>query len=322
MTQAAAAEHETDATTTVAYSAADRRSGLMWGITSYVFWGLITIYWKHLEHFNAFELVGFRITSSAILMTIYTAATGRLKPLLVRLRDRKLLRRVTFASVMLTANWTTYVWAVVHNRVIETALGYFITPIGLMLAGVLVLHEKMHRVQQGALVLAVVAVVVLTVGYGQFPWVALLIATTWVTYTYTKKHSPLTPIESLTAETLVLIGPAIAVVIWSSTRATSAFHTAGTGSWILIALTGVVTTIPLLMFAHAAQRLALTVMALIQYIVPTINFLLGWLAYHETLNATRVVGFVLVWIGLAAVTIDSLRRLRRGTTLLAAGELA
>jgi chloramphenicol-sensitive protein RarD len=292
-------------------AARTHRSGLFWGCAAYLFWGLATVYWKELEHFNAFELIGYRITSSALVMGIYTAATGQLRPILRRLRDPALFRRIAFASVILTVNWTTYVWAVVHGRVIETALGYFITPIGLMVAGILVLHETMRRAQQVALGLAVVAVVVLTIGYGTVPWVSLIIASTWVTYSFVKKQSPLTAIESLTAETMVLFVPAVALVVFETTRAASAPHTASTADWLLIVFTGVVTTLPLLMFAVAAQRLPLTTMALVQYIVPTINFLLGWLAYHESLSALRVAGFVLVWIGLVIVTSDSLRS-RRG----------
>ncbi|MCU1390584.1 MAG: hypothetical protein JWL72_3922 [Ilumatobacteraceae bacterium] len=300
-------------------AASVRRSGLIWGSAAYLFWGLVTIYWKHLEHFDAFELIGYRITSSALVMGVYTAATGRLRPILARLRDRALLRRILFASIVLTANWTTYVWAVVHGRVIETALGYFITPIGLMLAGVVVLHETMQRAQQVALVFAVAAVVVLTIGYGNVPWVSLIIAATWVTYSFAKKQSPLTAIESLTAETMVLFIPAVALVVFETTRSASAVHTGSASDWVLIALTGVVTTLPLLMFAVAAHRLPLTTMALVQYIVPTINFLLGWLAYHETLSALRVVGFVLVWIGLVIVSLDSLRRTRPSLPVTGAG---
>ncbi|MCU1394624.1 MAG: hypothetical protein JWM34_3052 [Ilumatobacteraceae bacterium] len=306
MTQA---EPTIDATTTAGPNAAIR-SGLLWGSAAYVFWGLATVYWKQLEHFDAFELIGYRITSSAIVMGVYTGVTGQLRPILRRLRDRALLRRVAFASVVLTINWTTYVWAVVHGRVLETALGYFITPIGLMVAGVVVLHETLHRAQQVALGLAIVAVAVLTVSYGRLPWVSLIIAATWVTYTFVKKQSPLTAIESLTAETIVLFVPAAALVVFEAGRSASAVHSGSATDWVLIAFTGVVTTLPLLMFAVAAQRLPLTMMALVQYIVPTINFLLGRLAYHETLSALRVFGFVLVWVGLAIVTGDSLRRAR------------
>jgi chloramphenicol-sensitive protein RarD len=288
-----------------------RRAGLLWGCGAYLLWGLATVYWKQLKHYDAFELIGYRICSSALLMGTYMAATGRLRPLLARLRDPQLLRHVIVASLVLTANWTTYVWAVVHGRVIETALGYFITPIGLMVAGVFVLHETLHAVQRAALALAVVAVVVLTIGYGEVPWVSLIIASTWVIYSYIKKQSPLSATESLTAETLVLFLPAVALVLFEITRSNSAPHTASAGDWVLIALTGLVTAVPLIMFAMAAQRLPLTVMALVQYIVPTINFLLGWLAYDEHLDAVRVSGFVLVWIGLAAVSVDSVRRARR-----------
>ncbi len=303
-----------------------RRSGLIWGSTAYVFWGLVTIFWKALEHFDAFELIGYRIMSSAIVMGIFTAATGRLVPILRTLRDPVLLRRTVFAAVVLTVNWTTYVWAVVHGRVIETALGYFVTPIGLMVAGVVVLHETMRRAQQVALVFALAAVVVLTVGYGRFPWVSMLIAGSWVVYSFVKKRSPLTAIEGMTAETMVLVLPALALVAFELTRSGSARDTASPIEWGLIAATGIVTTLPLLMFAFAAQRLPLTVMALIQYIVPTINFLLGWLAYHEKLDAMRVFGFVLVWIGLLIVSFDSLRRGRRtriervGDGVLVSGE--
>lgn len=290
---------------------ANRRSGLFWGCGAYLLWGLVTVYWKQLKHFDAFELIGYRITSTAVMMGGYMAATGRLRPLLRRLRERTLLRRVLLASLVLTVNWTTYVWAVVHGRVIETALGYFITPIGLMVAGVFVLHESLHAVQRAALVLAVAAVVVLTIGYGEVPWVSLIIAATWVVYSYSKKQSPLSATESLTAETLVLLLPAIALVLFEITRPASAPHTASTVDWVLIGLTGLVTAVPLLMFAMAAPRLPLTVMALVQYIVPTINFLLGWLAYNEHLDAVRVSGFVLVWIGLVAVSVDSIRRARR-----------
>lgn len=293
------------------------RAGLGWGIAAYTFWGLATVYWKALSRFDAFELIGYRITSSAVLMGAYCAVTGRLRPLLQRLRDPVLLRQIGFASVMLTINWTTYVWAVVHGRVIETALGYFITPIGLMLAGVLVLHEPLRRVQQVALVLAIAAVVVLTVGYGGFPWVSLLIAATWVTYGFAKKQTPLSPVDSLTAETLVLLVPALAMIVWSAGASNGVPQSADSGQWVLILLTGAMTSLPLVMFAVAARRLPLTIMALLQYIVPTINFLLGWLAYHERLTTVRVVGFGLVWIGLAAVSVDSLHRMRRAPTMAA-----
>ena len=125
-----------------------------------------------------------------------------------------------------------------------------------------------------------------------------------------KKRSTLNAFESLTAETIVVFVPAVALVLWGATRSTSVISTANAGQWILIALTGIVTAIPLLMFAIAAQRIALTVMALVQYIVPTINFFLGWLAYHEELTTSRVIGFTLVWVGLAIASFDALRRAR------------
>ena len=284
------------------------RSGVFWGISAYLLWGLVTIYWKALKHFNAFELIGYRITTSALLMGAWLVSRGQTRSLLAKLRDRAVLVRVAIGAIVLSINWTTYVWAVVHGRVMETALGYFMTPIGLTLLGVMVLHEHLRIVQKVALALAVAAMVVLTVGYGQFPWVSLLIACSWVTYSYLKKQGTLNAFESLTTETLILFVPAVGLVVWGSTRAESIVNTATSTEWILVALTGIVTAVPLLMFALAAKRLPLSVLALVQYIVPTINFLLGWLVYDETLTLVRVAGFVLVWIGLIAVTIDSMNR--------------
>ena len=289
---------------------AEDRSAILWGVGAYGLWGLVTVYWKLLRHFDAFELIGYRITSSVVVMSVFLLATHRMPTLLAQLRDRAVLLRVTGAALLLSANWTVYVWAVVHGRVIETALGYFMTPIGLTLAGVMVLKEPFRMVQRFALALAVSAVLVLTIGYGHLPWVSIVIALSWVTYSIMKKSTPLTAFESLTAETLVLALPALALVVWGSTRSSSIVHTASAGDWSLVAVSGVVTAVPLLMFAVAAKRLPLTLLALLQYIVPTINFLLGWLVYDETLTRVRVLGFALVWIGLIAVTVDSLRRSR------------
>ena len=296
-------------------SAGDERSGLLWGTGAYLFWGFVTIYWKGLKGFNAFEVIGYRVTSSALVMTIGLRTTGRLRPLLRKLSDRQTLQRVILSSLVLTANWTVYVWAVVHGHVLETALGYFITPIGLMMAGVMLMHERLRNVQKLVLVFAIASVIVLTIGYGKFPWISLVIALTWVTYSVTKKRSTLNAFESLTAETLVVVVPSIGLVVWGATRATSIPHLADTFHWALVGFTGVVTAIPLLMFAAAAQRIKLTMMALVQYIVPTINFFLGWLLYHESLTTTRVIGFVLVWIGLAIVSFDSLRRIEGSGTV-------
>ena len=191
----------------------EQRPGIIAGATAYLVWGLLTIYWKQLHHFNAFELIGWRISASAVLMTIALTATRRWGHLAVLRRDRRLLVRVVAAAVFLSINWTTYVWAVVNGHVLETALGYFIAPLGTVAVGVLVLHEPLRIAQRVALALAAIAVVVLTISNGSVPWIALAMATTWTFYGYLKKQIPLSPLESMAAESFVLVVPAVALAI-------------------------------------------------------------------------------------------------------------
>ena len=288
------------------------RSGLVAGLTAYLVWGALTVYWKQLTDFEPFELVGWRVMSASVIMATVLTVTRRWPHLRPVLRDRRLLARVALAAALLTCNWCAYVYAVVNGHVIETALGYFMAPLGTIAVGVLVFKETLHPLQRYAVGLAMAAVVVLTVSYGRVPWVALILASSWSLYGWLKKQVPLTPLESMAAESFVVVVPAIVVVTALAGSARSIPSTASTGQLVLIALTGVATVVPLMLFAWAAQRVPLTVLGPMQYLIPTINFFLGWLAYGEALPVWRVVGFALVWSGLALVTIDTVRRGRAG----------
>ena len=289
----------------------EQRAGIIAGATAYVVWGLLTIYWKQLHGFDAFELIGWRITASAVIMAIALTISKRWLHLRVLLRDRALLARVAAAAVLLTVNWTSYVWAVVHGHILETALGYFIAPLGTVTVGVLVLHETLRRALKVALVLAAGAVVLLTISYGRVPWLALAIAVSWTWYGYIKKHVPLTPVESMAAESFILLLPAAAVAVALAGRAGSIPKSASPVELTFALFSGLATVAPLMLFAYAAHRTPLTIIGPMQYIVPSMNFVIGWLLYHEALPAARLVGFALVWVGLAVLTIDSVRRSRR-----------
>lgn len=193
---------------------------------------------------------------------------------------------------------------------VETSLGYFLAPLGTMLLGVVVLKEHMGTTQRVAAGLTAAAVVVLTAGYGRVPFLALVIAVSWTFYGLCKRQIPLGAMESLAAETLVLAVPAVALIGWGVGRDDGVPALATPWQGVLIALAGVVTATPLVMFGYAARRVPFTVLGPMQYAVPIINFLLGWLAYHEELNATTVVGFAMVWVALALTTADTLRRAR------------
>jgi len=314
-----ALESHTDSNHTPTKSSTDSqtpdRTGVLAGVSAYLLWGFITVYWKALKAFAPLELIGYRILMSAVLLVVILAAKGRLTSLAKKLSADHLWTRVACAALLLAINWTTYVVVVHDGKVIEAALGYFIAPLGTMLIGVKVLHEKIRPIQLVSALLGLTAVVVLTISYGRVPYIALAMAASWALYGLLKRQVPLQPLESLMSETIFLVVPAIALIIWFSRYDNSVVQSANFWHFILTLLSGVVTAVPLLLFAAASLKLPLTVLGPMQYSVPTINFLLGWLAYHEKMSPSRFVGFGLVWIALVIVTVDSIRRARRSSAL-------
>jgi len=285
----------------------DRRAGILLGLLAYTIWGFLTIYWKALHDLGPFQLIGARIISSLVLLSVILALTHRWRHLAPLAGDRALLGRVAIAAVLLTGNWTAYVWAVAHDDILQTALGYFIAPLGTVLIGVVVLGERVRPAQRVALGLAAVAVVELTISYGRIPWIALVIAASWSLYGLCKRQVPLAPFESLTGETLVLLLPALLVLLVPAAHGNGLASQATGAQMVLVALTGVATTVPLVMFAGAARRVPFTLLGPMMYIVPSINFLLGTLVYHEAIDASQLFGFALVWVGLAIFTVDGVR---------------
>ena len=288
-------------------SKSSERSGVAYGLGAYITWGLLTIYWKFLKDFNAFELIGWRVVTSSIILLTVIIYTKRLRSLVTALRDPKLCLRIALASILLSINWTTYVWAVVHENVIETALGYFISPLATMIIGFAVLREPIRSAHRAVIAFAGIAVVILTYSYGRPPYLALIIAGSWSVYGYLKKQVPLSSLESLSAEVLVLLAPAIGILSWGFNRSDSVRNIATTTQWTFVLFTGLMTAIPLLLFGAASRRVRLSLLGPMQYLVPTFNFFLGWLAYNEKLDTTRLVGFAFVWFGLVILITDSVK---------------
>jgi chloramphenicol-sensitive protein RarD len=286
--------------------AQSRSVGIALGFTAYVLWGLLTLYWKVLKEFDPFELIGWRIASSVVILAAVVVFAGRTKTLLAALRNTSLMGRIAVASALLTANWTLYVWAVVNEHVIETALGYFIAPLFTILIGVIVLRERLRTNLKVAVGFAVAGLSVLTISYGRIPWVAISIAGTWSIYGYLKKKVPLKPLESLTAEVLVIAIPAIGYVVATWSRPDSIANNANVLEVVFALLTGVITAVPLLLFAGASQRTPLTILGPMQYLVPTINFVIGWAIFGEAVSGTRFAGFALIWVCLGFVIADVL----------------
>ena len=284
----------------------EQRRGLEAAIVAYVMWGLLTLYWKELADFDPVELVGWRISTAALVMTAGLLMTGRASNLRL-LFDRSILVSVIAASLLLTVNWSTYVWAVSNDHVIDTALGYFLAPLGTMAIGVLVLGERLTPLKRASIACAVAAVIVLIVSYGAFPWVALLLAVSWTSYGFVKRRVALDPVTSLTGELLVLVVPALAIVVARFGEPDGVPQSASRAELLLVLGTGVITAIPLLLFAFSAKRVPFTILGPANYLIPIINFLLGWLVFDEALPPSRVVGFALVWCALSFATVDMVR---------------
>jgi chloramphenicol-sensitive protein RarD len=282
---------------------------------AYLLWGFLTIYWKQLKGFDAFELIAWRMSCAGVVMAIIVTARRTWPNIIGALRHGPTARRLVMASVLLTLNWGSYVWAVTNDRVVETALGYFIAPLATMAIGVFVLDEEPTRAQRVACALAAVAVVILTVSYGRPPWIALLIAGTWSSYGLAKRRVPLGAVDSLAGETFVLFAPAVVAVVAFSTAADSVARTATATDWALVLGTGIVTAVPLMLFAAAAKSIPFTLLGPLNLLVPVINFGLGWLLYDEPVPLDRLVGFAIVWCALVVVMWDRVATHRRSAVL-------
>jgi chloramphenicol-sensitive protein RarD len=291
--------------------ATSQRRGIRVAVAAFVMWGLLTVYWKQLTAFDAVELIAWRMTCAAIVMSIVVTVRGTWPTLRGAFADRRTVVRLVVAALLLSFNWGSYVWAVLDDRVIETALGYFIAPLATMAIGVLVLKETPSVPQQIAFGLASVAVLVLTVSAGRPPWVAIAIASSWSLYALTKRRIPLDAIDGMAGETLALVVPAIAVLAVLSTRTDSVVQQAGAVDWVLVLGTGVITAVPLTLFASAAKSIPFTLLGPLNLTVPVIGFGLGWLLYSETVPLVRFVGFAFVWAALVVVMYDRIAAGRR-----------
>lgn len=283
------------------------RRGILYGLAAFGLWGLAPLFWPLVKRASAMELLAQRVLWSltvAVILLIAIGGRARLRPLL----NQRSLTLLTGAAVAVAVNWGIYIWAVNHNHVVEAALGYYINPLLSILAGVIWMGERLKLAQWIAVGFAAIAVIVLTIDYGQPPWIALSLALSFATYGILKKQLNAGAVESLTVESAILGLPALAYLIYLQVVGQLTFGHLGLSHSLLIAATGVITAIPLLCFAAAATRVPLSTMGLLQYVAPTAQFLLGVLYFHEVMSTGRWVGFALVWIALIILSIDGLRR--------------
>jgi chloramphenicol-sensitive protein RarD len=288
--------------------------GLALAVLAYLLWGFLPLFFLLLAPANALEIVAWRILLSLVFCAILLSVTKAWPRLLTLLGDRRVLFTLLGAGLLILVNWLVYVYATLSHEVVQAALGYFTNPIVTVLLGIFVLGERLRPVQWVAIGLSAVAVLVIAIGYGSFPWIALALAFSFGLYGLIKKRvgDRVDALSGLTIETLWLGPVAIGGLVLVSVTSGITIGTVSTLQTVAMLLAGVVTAVPLLLFAGAARRLPLTTIGLVQYLTPVLQFLIGVLLLHEVITPERLLGFILVWIALILLAIDGYWQRRSG----------
>lgn len=279
--------------------------GTLYAIGAYVSWGLLPVYWKWLRQVPAPQLLGHRILWSFLALFAVICLSRKWHAFRVATLHPAIIRTYVFAAVLIAINWLTYVWAVNAGFILETSLGYFINPLLSVLMGVIFLGERLRPWQWAPIGLATAGVLYLTFAYGTVPWIALTLAFSFAFYALVKKRAPLGSLYGLTLETGILFLPALISLSYVELAGKGAFLHSGALVELLLIGAGLMTTFPLLLFAAAAQRIPLSLIGILQYIAPTLQFLLGVLVYHEPFTHAQSVGFSCVWIALILFSLES-----------------
>lgn len=293
----------------------DRRtSGLVFALSAHVLWGVLTLYFIALAPTTAWEIVAWRVVFSLVFCALLITVTRAWRPLVALIRSPRILFTMALAGALIYVNWQTYVLATVSGHVVEAALGYFINPIVTVFLGVVVQRERLRVAQWVAVGVSVIAVVVLAIGYGQVPWIALILAFSFGFYGLIKKRvgGRVDAVSGLTLETLWLTPVAIVQLVVVSLTVGLTIWTVNAWHTVALVGAGVITAVPLLFFAAASRRLPLVYMGFIQYFAPFIQFLVGVAVLHEAMPPERWIGFAIVWLALAILSVDMIVAARQG----------
>jgi chloramphenicol-sensitive protein RarD len=285
------------------------KTGLLFGVSAYILWGLFPLYWPLLEPAGALEIVGHRAVWSLVFCVIALSITKAIKPALATMRRPKVFIKLVAATGLISVNWVVYIWATNNGHVVEASLGYYINPIIMIAIGIILLKEKMRKLQWTSVSIAALGVLVLTFDYGRLPWVALALALSWGTYGFIKKQLGLGALEGLGIETAIAAPFYLAYLSWIGVEGSGHFGS-GIGLTLLLIGSGVVTAIPLLLFNGAGNRLPYTVIGLLQFITPTLQFSIGVWVRHEDMPTARWAGFLIIWLALVVLATDLIRSSR------------
>lgn len=287
-------------------------SGFWYAVGAYFLWGVLPLYWKALHQIPPAQILAHRMSWSLIVVALLVGRQGGWAWLKPALKNRKTFLTFLVTGSMLALNWYLYIWAVNNDRVVEASLGYFINPLVNVMLGGLFLGETLRRGQWLAVATAASGVAYLTFSYGEPPWIALVLAGSFGLYGLLRKTASLGSLQGLTLETLLLFPVAVGYLSWVEAQGTGAFGHSGVFLDFLLALAGLATAIPLLLFAEAARRLTLSTLGVLQYIAPSLQFAIGVLVYHEPLSREKFVAFALIWAALAIYSLEGRLNSRRG----------
>ncbi|HYN94108.1 MAG TPA: EamA family transporter RarD [Pilimelia sp.] len=290
------------------------RRGYLYGACAYTMWGFFPLYFKLLLPSSPLEILAHRVVWSVLFVALLLTAMRDWRFLRGLRRRPGTMAGIVVAAALIGLNWGTYIYGVNSGHVVETALGYFINPLVVVLIGVVVLGERLRRAQWLAVSIGAAAVVVLTADYGRVPYIALILAFSFAGYGLTKKRLELPATHGLLVESAVLALPGIGYLVWLSWSGTATFPAVSAGHTALVLASGALTAIPLLFFAGAANRIPLSGLGILQYIGPTLQLGIGVLVFHEPMPPARLAGFVLVWLALVVFSVDGIRQARRPGT--------
>ncbi|TDQ45636.1 chloramphenicol-sensitive protein RarD [Actinorugispora endophytica] len=286
--------------------------GVAYGAGAYLLWGFMPLYWPLVAPSGSVEILAHRMIWSLAVVLGLLLAMRHWRWVLAVLRSPRQILLLTCAALLITLNWGTFIYAVNTGHTLQAALGYFINPLVSVALGVIVFSERLRAAQWAAVALGAVSVAVLSLSYGSLPWMALTMAFTFAFYGLTKKFVRLDGVESLTVETGILFLPALGFVVFLEATGAGTFLSGSSAHAALLIGAGLVTAVPLVLFGAAAHRIPLSLVGLLQFIAPVLQFLVAWLVFREEMSSFRWIGFAVVWTALVVFAVDMIRHSRRG----------
>jgi rarD protein len=284
----------------------EKTAGIIYAVAAYTLWGILPVYWKLVDSVFSIEILANRIIWAFAFTVLIIAVTKQWGELKLIVKDHKQIFNIFLASILIAINWGLYIWAVNSGRIVDSSLGYYINPLLAVALGVFIYKEKLSYWAGASLVIASIGVIIKTVQYGKIPWISLGLAISFALYGAIKKSVKATSIVGLTLETIMLTPFAAAYVIYRQASGLGAFRTEGTAVILLLIGAGVVTAVPLLLFASGAKRLPLSLIGFTQYISPTISLLIGVFVYHEVFTAVDMIAFCFIWAALAIYSFSQM----------------